>query len=124
MEKQYQTLGLENDAPFCEVKIAYRNLSMRYHPDINGNTDENINKFYEITEAYNEIKKDLKRIFSLLSIEEGASVEDVEVEYKKQVEELEFRAKMSNKGAKTELENLKKAFYVYVAEFKKTTSNW
>jgi molecular chaperone DnaJ len=56
----YDILGLQNEAPFKEVKQAYRKLSLKYHPDRNkdGTADS---RFREITEAYQILKKEQKR---------------------------------------------------------------
>lgn len=45
----YSTLGISEDASQEDIKRAFKNLAMKYHPDRGG--DEN--KFKEINEAYN-----------------------------------------------------------------------
>jgi molecular chaperone DnaJ len=51
---------LQGEAPFKEVKQAYRRLSLKYHPDRNkdGNADK---RFREITEAYQILKTEQKK---------------------------------------------------------------
>lgn len=124
MKNKYQILGLEEGCTFDKVKSAYRTLSRKYHPDINGTSDENIKRFYEINDAYNSIKKDLKKICKLLKIDENEPLEEVEIEYKKQVEELEFRVKMGNPEAEDQLDELRKSFTFFAAAYKNDQTNW
>ena len=50
-EHHYATLGLTSNATPAEVRRAYRNLAMQYHPDRNKEADplimKNINHAYE-----------------------------------------------------------------------------
>lgn len=45
----YKILGLDNNASKDDIKKAYRNLSKKHHPDINGGDDT---KFKKISDAY------------------------------------------------------------------------
>lgn len=56
----YGILGLQKDATFKEVKHAYRQLSLKYHPDRNKDEDAD-KKFREITEAYQILKIEQKK---------------------------------------------------------------
>jgi molecular chaperone DnaJ len=56
----YQTLGLNESASLKEIKHAYRQLSLKYHPDRN-KEKESDKKFKEITEAYQFLKQEQKR---------------------------------------------------------------
>ena len=49
MKNYYKILEVEENASEDEIKKSYRNLSKRFHPDVNPNGDEN---FKEINEAY------------------------------------------------------------------------
>jgi hypothetical protein len=49
----HKLLGLQAGAGIAEVKQAYRQLSMQYHPDTSG--EKNTEKFIEITKAYQRI---------------------------------------------------------------------
>lgn len=48
----YRVLGLRTGADFEAVKLAYRRLARRYHPDINPNSQEAHDKFIQLTQAY------------------------------------------------------------------------
>lgn len=57
MSNHYDTLGLNKDATFDEIKKAYRKLALVHHPDKSGNTE----KFKEINEAYEILSDPDKR---------------------------------------------------------------
>jgi len=58
----YQTLGVAQDASAEEIKKAFRQLAMCYHPDRNPeNTEEAGEKFKEINEAYEVLGDEHKR---------------------------------------------------------------
>lgn len=58
LARHYQTLGLRRGASSREVKSAYRNLVMQYHPDIN--PDETaVEQFIKINDAYTAISESL-----------------------------------------------------------------
>lgn len=63
MEKKdyYSVLQVSTNASFAEIKAAYRKLVHKYHPDIAGNSPEIINKFKDITEAYEVLSSPEKR---------------------------------------------------------------
>jgi DnaJ-class molecular chaperone len=48
----YNILEVQETASSDEIKKAYRKLSMQYHPDKNGNSQESTEKFQKIAEAY------------------------------------------------------------------------
>lgn len=48
----YSDLGISRTATQSEIKNAYYNLSMIYHPDKNKGTEEAVKKFRIISEAY------------------------------------------------------------------------
>lgn len=58
----YKILGINKNADEGEIKKAYRNLAMKYHPDRNkGNEKEANEKFKEINEAYEVLGDPKKR---------------------------------------------------------------
>ena len=60
-ESYYDILGVNEKSSKNDIKRAYRELSLKYHPDRNcGNTDFN-SKFQQINEAYETLGDDQKR---------------------------------------------------------------
>jgi DnaJ-domain-containing protein 1 len=118
----YRVLGLTDEATFDEVKAAYRNLSMKYHPDINGDSDENMDRFYEITDAYNTIKGNANKIYELLELEDGCDIDEVKAEFYKNMDELSFKSGSGDKKAREKLENLRK-YYNYFRSVRATKSS-
>ena len=55
----YKILGLSKNASDKEIKIAFRKLARKYHPDVNQNDHELKNKFLKVNEAY-EVLSDKK----------------------------------------------------------------
>lgn len=67
----YHTLGLNESASLKEIKHAYRQLSLKYHPDRNKERESDT-KFKEITEAYQFLKQEQKRNISVHKDAEAA----------------------------------------------------
>ena len=58
----YHTLGVSRDANDQDIKKAFRQLALRYHPDHNpGDIKEAEEKFKEINEAYEILGDEKKR---------------------------------------------------------------
>lgn len=51
-QSAYIILGLSEGASKSEIKSAYRELSLKHHPDKNNNSEASTNKFIEIRAAY------------------------------------------------------------------------
>ena len=57
----YKTLHISESATEAEIKAAYRKLARTHHPDIAGATQENIQLFKDINEAYETLMDRKKR---------------------------------------------------------------
>ena len=56
MKTHYETLGVSRDATHDQIKLAYRKLSKKHHPDVSGGNKESEKIFLEVTEAYKVLK--------------------------------------------------------------------
>lgn len=61
MKDYYETLGVDRSASPEEMKKAYRQLALKYHPDRNPDSKEAEDKFKEINEAYSCLSDAQKR---------------------------------------------------------------
>ena len=64
MDKQknfYQILEIEEDADEKEIKIAYKRLAKKYHPDLNKSDPLAKEKFIELKKAYDTLIDPEKR---------------------------------------------------------------
>jgi molecular chaperone DnaJ len=61
MSDYYQRLGISRDATTEDVKKAYRQLALKYHPDRNEGSKEAEARFKEVTEAYEVLRDPEKR---------------------------------------------------------------
>ncbi len=61
MKDYYERLGVPSNATEAEIKKAFRNLALRYHPDRNTGSKESEEKFKEINEAYSVLSDPEKR---------------------------------------------------------------
>ena len=58
----YKILGFENNkANLEEIKIAYRDMAKKYHPDVNGNNTQAEERFKDIGEAYSTLSNSRQR---------------------------------------------------------------
>lgn len=61
MKTHYDTLGVSKDATQDQIKLAYRKLSKKHHPDVSGGNKESEKIFLEVTEAYKVLKDEAAR---------------------------------------------------------------
>jgi len=61
-ENFYEILGVNEKSTKDEIKKAYRKLSLQWHPDKNPGNVEAISKFQKISEAYETLGDDHKRM--------------------------------------------------------------
>lgn len=61
MKNYYNILKISYEADAGQIRHAYRQMSMRYHPDRNGGRKEYEEKFKEINEAYQVLKDPIRR---------------------------------------------------------------
>jgi DnaJ-class molecular chaperone len=55
----YKILGITKDSNQIQIRKAFRELALQYHPDKNKNSEESKERFMEIVQAY-EVLSDVK----------------------------------------------------------------
>lgn len=55
MKNPYEVLGVDRNSTQKEIKSAYRKLAKKYHPDLNGGSEEAAEKLKEINESFSII---------------------------------------------------------------------
>lgn len=56
MKTHYEILGVDRNATQDQIKLAYRKLSKKHHPDVSGGNKESEKIFLEVQEAYKVLK--------------------------------------------------------------------
>ena len=64
----YEILGVEKGASQKEIKMAYRKLSLKYHPDRNKDERDG-EKFKEIIEAYQFLRREEKNRYKISEVD-------------------------------------------------------
>lgn len=79
MKDYYKILGLNRDSTQAQIRAAYRRLALKYHPDINSQSDAH-ERFIEINEAYEllfDIEK--RKLYDELLVNAGQSLTSMSV---------------------------------------------
>jgi DnaJ-class molecular chaperone len=61
MRSYYEVLNVNNNASLAEIKISFRSLALKHHPDKNKNSEESKQAFMEIVEAYEVLSDERAR---------------------------------------------------------------
>lgn len=61
MSDYYKILGIAKDSNQIQIRKAFRELALKYHPDKNKNSEESKQKFMEIVQAYEVLSDDKSR---------------------------------------------------------------
>ena len=61
MSNHYAVLGVSSEATADEIKRAYRRLARQYHPDSNGGDPDAVERFKEVTRAYETLSNPERR---------------------------------------------------------------
>jgi len=78
IKNYYQILGLKNTATNEEIKKAYRELAIQFHPDKNPNNKESEEKFKSIAEANEILSNPTKRaVFDQQLLDEQLRLEQI-----------------------------------------------
>ena len=62
IKNYYRILGLESSATSDEIRMAYKRLVRKYHPDLHPDDKKVQRVFGEIKEAYEEEQRRLERL--------------------------------------------------------------
>ena len=57
----YKILNISETSTLEEIKLAYRKLARKWHPDVAGNSSEVISKFKDINEAYETLSNSVRK---------------------------------------------------------------
>ncbi len=86
----FKILNIKRNATKQEIKMAYRRLAMRYHPDhlFEDVKEDILPKFLLITRAYKTLINDKKRKKYIQELESGSFMEEEEKDRKERAEKL------------------------------------
>lgn len=113
----YDVLYISSTASFEEIKAAYRNLALKYHPDRNKDTEAK-SLFQQIGRAYEILSDKQKRLFydstGSCDLEELKSSKDWE----------EYFKNLYNKVSQNSIEEFKKTYVGSVDEYEDILSSY
>ena len=129
----YKIIGVSRDATLQQIKAAFRELAVRYHPD--NNTEDTTYKFQEITEAYHEVRKESEkkesRIFKafsyyyrVLGLHPGASAEQVKRTYYRLVSEHSGEDDKVDTGSQRRIREINAAYDALIGGKKQDPEDW
>jgi curved DNA-binding protein CbpA len=125
MTKCFEILQISENSNEQQIRKAFRMLSKKYHPDVNGNTPQSVEKFSELNEAYTDALDYVKKSFSLFGIEPTMDSDTLRVAYKKTTSELQNRIDNNDEVAIAELKYLNHHYNVLQASLAhETEEEW
>jgi len=107
-----EILGVDSNSTPKEIKQAYRKLSLKYHPDRNQKLSDG-RRFKEISEAYQFLKSDRKKIFK----KRERSAEQAHSDFWK------YQGEKMGDSMKFNFENFAKSGFTYGGDFNEETHN-
>ena len=111
----YEILGVTPDSDAQDVKISYRKLARKYHPDVN-KAPESAQKFKDVLEAYEVLSDEKKRKqYDMLngfykSPKQKVKSEGAQSQYKKTAEKKQPEPEEKQKATRPSFEDSKEAF--------------
>ena len=110
MKHHQEILGLKDHFTEEELKQAFRTLSRKCHPDLNGNTKESVDKFNILNDAYTVLKAELKDKFAIFGIKPTKNADDLQVAFRKIVDDMKARITAGDEKAESEMKSLSEKY--------------
>lgn len=117
----YEILEIQTSASITTIKTAYRKLARKYHPDLNSGDARCVEKFKEITEAYEILSNaEKKKNYDILK---GFFTETSQAKYTEAGKAYKTASKEPQKEEKHKEEGFSNLFNEILEGFKNTTSS-